>query len=77
MLGCNRIAEPSFEGDAFGRVVVCGQTQMRASIKALFPDRDCFALVRPCLEENDLMNMDKLPTSKLRPEFKQASVSAN
>ena len=44
---------------------------MRTSIKSLFPDRDCFSLVRPCLEESDLANMDKLKPEKLRPEFKQ------
>ena len=50
---------------------VKSRNQMRDSIKALFPDRDCFSLVRPCLEESQLANMDKISMDKLRPEFRQ------
>ena len=44
---------------------------MRSSIKALFPDRDCFALVRPLMNEKDLAIMDTLPLATLRSEFQQ------
>jgi hypothetical protein len=32
--------------------------------------RDAFSLVRPCLEESDLANMDNLKPGQLRPEFR-------
>ena len=44
---------------------------MRSTIKAVFPDRDAFTLVRPALLEDDLAQLDKLPYDQLRPEFKQ------
>ena len=44
---------------------------MRDSVKSLFPERDCFALVRPCLEEEQLANMDGLTMQQLRPEFRK------
>ena len=49
----------------------CPPLQVRGSIKAVFPERDCFALVRPALEEQALAKMDSLPLSALRPEFRQ------
>lgn len=53
--------------------VLCSlaHAQMRASIKTLFPERECVALVRPMLDEKELASMDQLPDSKLRPEFRQ------
>ncbi|KAG2424409.1 hypothetical protein HXX76_014618 [Chlamydomonas incerta] len=50
---------------------VRSKNQMRASIKSLFPERDCHALVRPMLDESRLARMDSLPPSELRPEFKK------
>ena len=44
--------------------------QMRATIKAVFPDRDAFTLLRPMLLEEDLNRLDAVPFSQLRPEFK-------
>ncbi|KAG1678206.1 hypothetical protein FOA52_016143 [Chlamydomonas sp. UWO 241] len=49
---------------------IVNRNAMRTSVKSLFPDRDAFSLVRPCLEESDLANMDKLPPGQLRPEFR-------
>ncbi len=46
-------------------------SQIRTSIKSLFTDRDCVALVRPMNEETRLHDMDKLPLVQLRPEFRQ------
>ena len=37
----------------------------------LFPDRDCFCLVRPVSDERQLQNLDSVPASQLRPEFRQ------
>ncbi|KAG6419172.1 hypothetical protein SASPL_121384 [Salvia splendens] len=43
---------------------------IRESIRALFPDRECYTLVRPLSNENDLQRLDRIPLDKLRPEFK-------
>lgn len=43
--------------------------QIRDSIRALFPRRDCFTLVRPVHDEQQLQRLDSLPPGVLRPEF--------
>lgn len=60
------LAEVSGPSDA-----IRAKNQMRGSIKALFPDRDCFTLVRPISNEDKLAVMDTLSGNELRPEFKQ------
>lgn len=45
--------------------------QIRDSIKALFPDRDCFPLVRPMSDEKALAKLETLNSSEMRPEFQQ------
>ncbi|PNW76463.1 hypothetical protein CHLRE_11g467610v5 [Chlamydomonas reinhardtii] len=52
---------------------VSAKNGIRASIAGLFPNRDCFTLVRPMHDEAALSAMDSLPRDKLRPEF-QAGV---
>lgn len=47
---------------------------IRESIKALFPERECFALVRPVSDEKQLQALDSVPASQLRPEFRQVRV---
>jgi len=37
--------------------------KIRESIRALFPDRECFTLVRPVNDEKDLQRLDQLPVS--------------
>ncbi|KAL1809059.1 hypothetical protein ACET3Z_026049 [Daucus carota] len=49
---------------------VAAKNEIRESIRALFPDRECFTLVRPSNNENDLQKLDQLPLNKLRPEFR-------
>ncbi|KAL3522365.1 hypothetical protein ACH5RR_015199 [Cinchona calisaya] len=49
---------------------VTAKNEIRESIRALFPDRECFTLVRPLSNENDLQRLDQIPLDKLRPEFK-------
>ncbi|GAX73401.1 hypothetical protein CEUSTIGMA_g854.t1, partial [Chlamydomonas eustigma] len=44
---------------------------IRASIKALFPDRDCFTVVRPMNDEAQLVNLDNVDPAILRPEFRE------
>ncbi|XP_047317517.1 guanylate-binding protein 3-like [Impatiens glandulifera] len=46
------------------------KNEIRASIRALFPDRECFTLVRPLSNENELQRLDQIPLEKLRPEFR-------
>ncbi|KAJ0961570.1 hypothetical protein J5N97_001321 [Dioscorea zingiberensis] len=46
------------------------KNEIRESIRTLFPDRECFALVRPLNNESDLQRLDQIPLDKLRPEFR-------
>ncbi len=50
--------------------------QIRDSIKSLFPDRDCYTLVRPMHDERALNHLDTLDNSQLRPEFSQVHTYA-
>ncbi|CAD7703213.1 unnamed protein product [Ostreobium quekettii] len=45
------------------------KNKIRRSIKTLFPQRDCCALVRPVSDEQQLKNLENVPQSQLRPEF--------
>eukprot|EP00803_Ostreobium_quekettii_P008595 evm.model.scf_1894.2 EVM.evm.TU.scf_1894.2 scf_1894:8241-19466(-) len=47
------------------------KNKIRRSIKNLFPHRDCFALVRPVSDEQQLKNLENVPMGRLRPEFTQ------
>ena len=49
----------------------CLVLQIRASIKALFPNRDCFTLVRPMSDERQLNQLESIDASQYRPEFKR------
>ncbi|XP_071735830.1 uncharacterized protein [Rutidosis leptorrhynchoides] len=49
---------------------VAAKNEIRESIRALFPDRDCFTLVRPLNDENELQRLDQISLDKMRPEFK-------
>lgn len=40
--------------------------QIRESIRALFPDRDCCTLVRPLNDERDLQRLDHIPVKRRR-----------
>ncbi|XP_038690047.1 guanylate-binding protein 1-like [Tripterygium wilfordii] len=46
------------------------KNEIRDSIRALFPDRECFTLVRPLNRENDLQRLDQISLDRLRPEFR-------
>ncbi|GBG85078.1 hypothetical protein CBR_g39543 [Chara braunii] len=48
---------------------VVSKNEVRDLIRSLFPDRDCFALVRPVTDERDLHRLSSIPMNKLRPEF--------
>ncbi|KAF8409185.1 hypothetical protein HHK36_005259 [Tetracentron sinense] len=49
---------------------IAAKNEIRESIRALFPDRECFTLVRPLNNENDLQRLDQISLDKLRPEFR-------
>ncbi|KAH7284894.1 hypothetical protein KP509_33G001500 [Ceratopteris richardii] len=49
---------------------IASKNEIRESIRALFPDRDCFTLVRPLNDERDLQRLDKIPVEKMRSEFR-------
>ncbi|CAJ1961788.1 unnamed protein product [Sphenostylis stenocarpa] len=49
---------------------ITAKNEIRDSIRALFPDRGCFTLVRPLNNENDLQRLDQISLEKLRPEFR-------
>ncbi|WOK99270.1 guanylate-binding protein 3 [Canna indica] len=46
------------------------KNEIRESIRSLFPDRECFTLVRPLNNENDLQRLDQISLDRLRPEFR-------
>ena len=51
---------------------------VRKLIKTYFPERDCFPMVRPVENENDLQNLQSLPDERIRSEFlSQAEVLRN
>lgn len=41
------------------------KNEIRESIRALFPDRECFTLVRPLNSEKDLQSLDQIPVSPI------------
>ncbi|XVE51399.1 hypothetical protein DITRI_Ditri02bG0037100 [Diplodiscus trichospermus] len=49
---------------------IAAKNEIRDSIRALFPDRECFPLVRPLNNENDLQRLDQISLDNLRPEFR-------
>ncbi|CAL9081572.1 unnamed protein product [Musa textilis] len=49
---------------------VLAKNEIRESIRALFPERECFTLVRPLNDENDLQRLDQVPLARLRKEFR-------
>ncbi|KAM7262928.1 hypothetical protein ACFE04_000611 [Oxalis oulophora] len=49
---------------------IAAKNEIRESIRALFPDRECFTLLRPLNNENDLQRLDQISLEKMRPEFR-------
>lgn len=44
---------------------VSWKIQIRNSIRALFPERECFTLVRPLEAEHELQHLDEIPVCNL------------
>ncbi|WOK97262.1 guanylate-binding protein 2-like [Canna indica] len=49
---------------------VFSKNEIRESIRTLFPERECFTLVRPLNDENGLRHLDQIPLERLREEFR-------
>ena len=45
------------------------KNRVRNLIKTYFPEKDCFVMVRPVENEEDLQNLENIPDDKLRSEF--------
>ena len=54
-----------------GGPAVEAKNAIRDSIRGLFPERECFPLVRPVNDEKALRALDAVPPSELRPEFRE------
>lgn len=52
-----------------GNDEVMKKNEIRKLLKVFFKERDCYTLIRPINDEKKLRNIDKIPTSELRPEF--------
>ena len=51
------------------------KNRIRKLIKSYFKDRDCFTMIRPLTNENQLQNLEDLPPEKLRREFTEQIVA--
>lgn len=49
---------------------ITAKNDIRDSIRALFPIRECFTLVRPLNDERDLQKLDQIPMERMRAEFR-------
>ncbi|KAI4368148.1 hypothetical protein MLD38_016738 [Melastoma candidum] len=49
---------------------IAAKNEIRDSIRALFPDRECYTLVRPLNDENELQKLDQISLDRLRPAFR-------
>ena len=53
--------------------IINEKNNIRNIIKAYFPEKDCFVMVRPIESEEDLQNLQNIPDEKLRKEFVEQS----
>ena len=49
------------------------KNRVRNLIKSYFPEKDCFVMIRPVENEEDLQNLQNIPDNELRKEFVQQS----
>ena len=61
--------ESALENKTGNNDMINEKNEVRNLIKAYFPDRDCFTMVRPVEKEDDLQNLQNLSDSMLRKEF--------
>ena len=53
--------------------IVEEKNRVRNLIKSYFPEKDCFVMVRPVENEEDLQNLENIPDDQLRKEFIEQS----
>lgn len=53
---------------------IAEKNEIRRKFRSLFPDRDCFTIIRPVSDEEMLQSIDKIPYDKLRPKFKDQCI---
>ena len=61
--------EKALENVSGNNEVIQEKNRVRKLIRAYFPERDCFTMVRPVENEKDLQNLEFLPNEELRAEF--------
>ena len=61
--------ESALENKIGNSDIINEKNEVRNLIKAYFPDRDCFTMVRPVEKEDELQNLQNLPDNMLRKEF--------
>jgi F0F1-type ATP synthase delta subunit len=61
--------ETALENKSGNSDIINEKNEVRNLIKAYFPDRDCFTMVRPVEKEDELQNLQNLPDNMLRKEF--------
>ena len=61
--------ESALENKIGNSDIINQKNEVRNLIKAYFPDRDCFTMVRPVEKEDELQNLQNLPDNMLRKEF--------
>lgn len=66
----NDYLETALRSVAGSTAAVGSKNEIRSSIKAIFPDRGCFALVRPMNDEKELQSLDEVDPARMRPEFR-------
>ena len=65
--------EKALENVSGNNEIIEEKNRVRKLIRAYFPERDCFTMVRPVEDEKDLQNLEYLSNGELREEFlKQA-----
>ena len=65
--------ENSLENVSGTSDIVEEKNRVRNLIKSYFPEKDCFVMVRPVENEEDLQNLENISNEKLRREFVEQS----
>lgn len=68
-IGAKEYLEDALKDCASKGAAAAGKNRIRSTLRAFFPERDCYTMVRPCTDEAQLQLLDTLPDEQLRPEF--------
>ena len=61
--------EKALENVSGNNEIIEEKNRVRKLIRAYFPERDCFTMVRPVEDEKDMQNLEYLSNGELREEF--------